>query len=182
MFSMVRAVIAGPRGLNFLRSCSHQSKRSLVKRARPRGCGMTSPFDSLRSASARIGPAAEGRPGAPVLNGSTAGGSTIGSTEASVPSGQSASASSRRPTIFEYSKSERVEECLRSRTAALPVPSNVIAIWNGLIERCRRLDIWRPIARFQSELGPSNMLTRLFRPERQASAFSCRCNFNFGAF
>jgi hypothetical protein len=68
------------------------------------------------------------------------------------------------------------------RVAAFPIPRMVIAIRNGLIKRCRGLDLWRLFPGFQSEVGPSNMLTCLFGPQPQPSVSSCRRDFNFGAF
>ena len=57
--------------------------------------------------------------------------------------------------------------------AALQIPSKVIAVGNGLIKRRRRLDIWRLLTGFQPEFRPGNMLTCLFDPQTQLSAFSC---------
>ena len=77
---------------------------------------------------------------------------------------------------------ERVGGRLSPRcTAALPIPP-VLAVRNRLIKRRCRLDIRRLLAGFQPEFRPGNMLTCLFGPQTQLSAFSCRRDFNFGAF
>jgi hypothetical protein len=77
---------------------------------------------------------------------------------------------------------ERVGGPLSPRcTAALPIPP-VLAVRNRLMKRRCRLDIRRLLAGFQPEFRPGHMLTCLFGPQTQLSAFSRSPDFNFGAF